>query len=107
MARTVAELPPGARIADYIGLGVIAKTFPDSAIGAVLARTGKASVRHRDLPAQVVVHYVIAERVDAYLSMPCPTQSFCPVQNSQEHSFVTLPMRGCPGSAYRFAGWNT
>ena len=60
MARTVAELPPGARITDYISLGVITKTFPVSAIGPVLARTGKASVRRRDLPAQVVVYYVIA-----------------------------------------------
>jgi len=60
LARTVAELPPGARITDYISLGVISKTFPDSAIAAVLARTGKASVRQRDLPAQVVVYYVIA-----------------------------------------------
>jgi hypothetical protein len=60
LSRTVAELPPGARITDYISLGVISKTFPDSAIGAVLARTGKASLRQRDLPAQVVVYYVIA-----------------------------------------------
>jgi hypothetical protein len=60
LARTVAELPPGTRITDYISLGVISKTFPDSAIGAVLARTGKASLRQRDLPAQVVVYYVIA-----------------------------------------------
>lgn len=60
MARTVADLPSGARITDYISLGVITKTFPDSAIGAVLARTGKASIRQRDLPAQVVVYYVIA-----------------------------------------------
>ncbi len=60
MARTVAELPPGARITDYISLGVITKAFPDSAIGAVLTRTGKASIRQRDLPAQVVVYYVIA-----------------------------------------------
>jgi hypothetical protein len=60
LARTVAELPPGARITDYISLGVITKTFPDAAIGSVLARTGKASVRQRDLPAQVVVYYVIA-----------------------------------------------
>ena len=60
MARTVAELPPGARITDYISLGVITKTFPDSAIGAVLARTGKSSIRQRDLPAQVVVYYIIA-----------------------------------------------
>jgi Insertion element 4 transposase N-terminal len=50
----------GSRITDYISLGVITKTSPDSAIGAVLARTGKTSVRHRDLPAQVVVYYVIA-----------------------------------------------
>ena len=60
MARTVAELPPGTRITDYISLGVISKTFPASTIGAVLARTGKASLRQRDLPAQVVVYYVIA-----------------------------------------------
>jgi hypothetical protein len=60
LARTVAELPAGARITDYISLGVITNTFPDSAIAAVLTRTGKASVRQRDLPAQVVVYYVIA-----------------------------------------------
>lgn len=60
MARTVAELPPGARITDYISLGVITKTFPLSSIGPVLSQTGTASVRQRDLPAQVVVYYVIA-----------------------------------------------
>ena len=60
MARTVAELPPGARITDYISLGVITKTFPLSTIGPVLSRTGTASIRQRDLPAQVVVYYVLA-----------------------------------------------
>jgi hypothetical protein len=60
LARTVAELPPGARITDYISLGVITKTFPLSAIAPVLSKTGKASIRERDLPAQVVVYYVIA-----------------------------------------------
>jgi hypothetical protein len=60
VARTVAELPPGARITDYISLGVITKTFPLSSIGPVLSETGTASVRQRDLPAQVVVYYVIA-----------------------------------------------
>jgi hypothetical protein len=60
VARTVAELPPGSRITDYISLGVISKTFPLSSIGPVLSRTGTASVRQRDLPAQVVVYYVIA-----------------------------------------------
>jgi len=60
VARTVAELPPGARITDYISLGVITRTFPLSIIGPVLSPTGTASVRQRDLPAQVVVYYVIA-----------------------------------------------
>src|SRR5580765_157312 len=60
MARTVATLPAGSRITDYISLGVIAKTFPVSKIHSVLAATGTASIRHRDLPAHVVVYYVIA-----------------------------------------------
>jgi len=60
MARTVAELPKGTRITDYISLGVIAKTFPLTQVRSVLARTAKASIRQRDLPAHVVVYYVIA-----------------------------------------------
>lgn len=60
MARTVATLPEGSRVTDYISLGVIAKTFPVSKVHAVLAATGKASLRERDLPAHVVVYYVIA-----------------------------------------------
>jgi hypothetical protein len=60
MARTVAALPEGARITDYISLGVIAKTFPLAQVRSVLAATGKASLRQRDLPAHVVVYYVIA-----------------------------------------------
>lgn len=60
MARTVATLPEGSRVTDYISLGVIAKTFPLSKIHAVLAAAGKASVRERDLPAHVMVYYVIA-----------------------------------------------
>jgi hypothetical protein len=60
MARTIAELPAGSRITDHISLGVIARTFPVERVRAVLAATGKASVRERDLPAHVVVYYVIA-----------------------------------------------
>lgn len=60
MARVVAGLPAGSRITDYISLGVISRAFPARKIGAVLAATGRASVRQRDLPAQVVVYYVIA-----------------------------------------------
>jgi hypothetical protein len=60
MARTVATLPEGVRITDFISLGVIAKAFPVSKVHAVLRTTGKASVRQRDLPAHVVIYYVIA-----------------------------------------------
>jgi len=60
MARTVATLPAGSRITDYISLGVVATTFPQAAVEAVLAATGTASRRQRDLPAHVVVYYVIA-----------------------------------------------
>ena len=60
MARTVAELPAGSRITDYISLGVVSQSFPAEAIEGVLARTGRASLRQRDLPAHVVVYYVIA-----------------------------------------------
>jgi hypothetical protein len=60
MARTVASLPAGSRITDYISLGVIAKFFPREKVDAVLEQTGRTSVRQRDLPAHVVIYYVIA-----------------------------------------------
>ena len=60
MARTVATLPAGSRITDYISLGVIAKFFPLEKVREVLKQTNRASVRERDLPAHVVVYYVIA-----------------------------------------------
>src|ERR1700687_1168835 len=60
MARTLATLPEGSRITDYVSLGVITKTFPLKRVRSVLASTGKASVRERDLPAHVGVYYAIA-----------------------------------------------
>lgn len=60
MARTIAALRAGTRITDYISLGVITKTFPMKKVRAILVATEKASVRQRDLPAHVVVYYVIA-----------------------------------------------
>jgi hypothetical protein len=60
MARTVAALPAGSRITDYISLGVVARFFPADKVQAVLKETKRASIRERDLPAQVVVYYVIA-----------------------------------------------
>ena len=58
MARTIAGLPQGTRITDYLSLGVLSKAFPLRQVQAVLAAQGKGSQRQRDLPAQVV-YYVI------------------------------------------------
>ena len=60
MAHTVGTLPTGSRITDYISLGVIAKFFPLENVHETLHQTKRASRRERDLPAHVVVYYVIA-----------------------------------------------
>lgn len=60
MARSVAGLPAGTRITDYISLGVLTKACPLQTVQAVLAKTRTGSIRQRDLPAHVVVYYVIA-----------------------------------------------
>ena len=60
MARTLAELPKGSRITDHISLGVVAKTFPVATVKSILEATGRSSRRQRELPAHVVVYYVIA-----------------------------------------------
>src|SRR3954465_7093396 len=60
MARAAAGLPAGIRLSDRISLGVIAKTFPLDQVRQILAETGKASERERDLPAHVMVYYAVA-----------------------------------------------
>jgi hypothetical protein len=60
MAGAPAGLPTGVRLSDHISLGVIARTFPADRVRQVLAETGKASERERDLPAHVMVYYVVA-----------------------------------------------
>ena len=60
MARTLATLPAGSRISDYISVGVITTFFPADKVREVLQQTHRASVRERDLPAHVVVYHVLA-----------------------------------------------
>src|SRR4051794_27494774 len=60
MARAAAGLPAGIRVSDHISLGVIARAFPIGEVRQVLAETGRASERERDLPAHVMVYYAIA-----------------------------------------------
>jgi hypothetical protein len=60
MARTAAALPVGPRLTDHISLGVLTASFPIETVREVLACTGRASRRERDLPAHVMVYYAIA-----------------------------------------------
>jgi hypothetical protein len=60
MAGVPARLPAGIRLSDFISLGVIARAVPPERVRQVLAETGRASERERDLPAQVMVYYAIA-----------------------------------------------
>ena len=69
MPRSAARLTDGARLADYIGLGVIAKTFPRERVLACLEASGAQTRRHRDLPNDVVVYYVIAMAL--YMNVSC------------------------------------
>ncbi len=59
MARTVAGLPEGTRLTDFISLGALAGRFPLTTIHRVLEETGRQSQRQRQLPAHVMVYYVI------------------------------------------------
>ena len=76
MARTAATLSAGSRITDFITLGVIARTFPIGKVHEVLAASGKASIRQRDLPAHVVVYYVIA--LALFMNVSCKEVLRCP-----------------------------
>ena len=60
MAGVPAGLPAGVRLSDRISLGVIARAVPPGRVRQVLAETGRASERERDLPAQVMVYHAIA-----------------------------------------------
>ena len=60
MARTPGRLPNGTRLSDHVTLGVLTTTIPAAVIDAVLAETGRQSRRQRQLPARLVVYYVMA-----------------------------------------------
>lgn len=69
MARAVASLPGGSRVTGYTGRGAIPKFLPPQKAREALAETKRATVRECDLPARVVVYYVIA--LAPYISSSC------------------------------------
>src|SRR5260370_18254403 len=50
----------GDRLADRIGIGVLAKVFPPELVDRVVDDAGVREQRRRTLPARVVVYYVLA-----------------------------------------------
>ena len=47
------------RLSDHISLGVLTRVFPPELVDEVLGECGRVEVRHRLLPARVVVYYVL------------------------------------------------
>jgi Insertion element 4 transposase N-terminal/Transposase DDE domain len=47
------------RLSDHISIGVLTRVFPPELVDRVVAETGRKEVRHRLLPARVVVYYVL------------------------------------------------
>lgn len=69
MSRTPASLPPGTRLSDRIAIGVLAKAVPLSAVSEVLTHYDKTSRRQRELPADVLVYYILA--LGLYMHCAC------------------------------------
>ena len=59
MPGKAAKLPDGVRLSDLMSVMVLARIFPLDVVKSVLSETGKTSVRERNLPAYVVVYFVI------------------------------------------------
>jgi len=47
------------RLSDHISIGVLTRVFPPELVDRVVAEAGRTEVRHRLLPARVVVYYVL------------------------------------------------
>jgi len=68
MARTPAGFRSDIRIGEHISIGLLAKAFPLQQVKEALRETGKESIRERDLPAHVVVYYVLAMTLFMHVS---------------------------------------
>lgn len=60
MPRTAAALSDGLRVSDLLSMGLLASRIPRETVMSVLEDTGRQSKRIRQLPAHVMVYYVVA-----------------------------------------------
>ena len=98
MPRSVAELSKGARITDFISLGVISKTFSLEKVNKAIRDAGKASQRQRGLPAHVVCYYVIALALYVSGSAPLSSRGYPMAQGAGDHSAGERQVGDLPGS---------
>src|SRR5205807_2899227 len=59
MAHLSKHLPNGNRITDELAMGILAKTYPTAQVREILQQQGRASQRERELPAHLMVYYVM------------------------------------------------
>ncbi len=78
MARAARVRPESTRVTDQIHLGAIGRFFPAKQVEQILVETGRQSQRHRQLPAQVMVYYVIAMAL--WLDVSCGEVLRCLVE---------------------------
>lgn len=97
MARTVAEIPGGARLTDYISLGALSEKIPDSEVRRVLAETGRESQRQRKLPMHVMVYYVVA--LALYMEVSYGEVLRCLLEGLQWLGLPVKPLRTTAKSA--------
>jgi hypothetical protein len=53
------HLPNGSRITDELAMGILARAYPTQRVKEILQKQGKASQRERELPAHLMVYYVM------------------------------------------------
>jgi hypothetical protein len=78
MARKAATLPKGTRLTDLISLGVLTQYIPLRKVEEALEATDRQSQRQRQLPARVMVYYVLA--LALYMEVSCGEVLRCLVE---------------------------
>lgn len=59
MSSHTSHMPNGIRITDELAMGILARTYPTTRVREHLQKQGKASQRERELPAHLMVYYVM------------------------------------------------
>lgn len=100
MARNVEVLPEGVRLTDYLGVGMIARSFPYGVVADVVYQSGRQTMRRRDLPANVMLYYVI---VTALYAKTSSREVLRCVLEGLHWLSEPAPVAGCPPKGGKMA----